>query len=283
MGFIFFICGCGDSSSVIDGTENVSEVILRNHLLTSDETWESENTYIVQGTLQIPSDFVLEIMPGTEVKFNKNAQIKVRGRLKIGTAISQLALEELVYLTSNSVSPESGDWKGILFDFTHDAESFLRGVVVEYAETALDIKTASPSIIDCTLRHNETAIALNGSNSKIHYNAIHDNDIGISTIERQNRPQIELNNIFNNKTGIHCENVQSIIKFNNFENNDFSLRLNVKFDLIVRENWWDTVINEEINKVILDSRDTNIITKPLGTVFYEPIAEARFDDAGPRE
>ena len=278
------VCACGeDPTSVTNGSAKDNEVLLRDYQLSSDETWDSEKTYIVHGTLQIPPDVVLEILPGTEVKFANSAHIRVRGKLKVGTSLSQFALEELVHLTSNNVSPEPGDWKGILFDFTHDAASFLRGTVVEYAEIALDIKTTSPSIVDCTLRHNKTAIALDGSDSRIQYNAIHENEIGISTIERQNRPQIEQNNIYNNKTGILCENVQSIIQFNNFENNDFALRLNVKFNLGIPNNWWGTLESIEIDKLILDSHDTDIITKPLGTVDYMPIAETRFTDAGPRE
>lgn len=283
IGLIFWIYGCQDSSSVIDGSKKDSEVVLRDYILSGNETWESEKTYIVHGTLEIPSNIVLEVLPGTVVKFAQDAQIKVRGTLKIGTPLSQDGLEELVNLTSNNSNPESGDWKGILFDHTHGIDSFLRGTVIEYAEIALDVKTSSPKIIDSTFRYNGTAIALDGSNTIIQYNAIHDNDIGIYTIGRQTRPQIERNNITKNDTGIFCENVQSIIENNNLENNNYALSLNVKFDLGISNNWWGTVVNAEIDRMILDSNDSNIITKPLGTVHYEPIAETRFADAGPQE
>ncbi|MDE0087326.1 MAG: right-handed parallel beta-helix repeat-containing protein [Candidatus Poribacteria bacterium] len=283
IGLIFWICGCQDSSSVIDGSKKDSEVVLRDYNLSEDETWESEKIYIIHGTLEIPSNIVLEVLPGTVVKFAQDALIKVRGTLKIGTPLSQDGVDELVNLTSNNSNPESGDWKGILFDHTHDIESFLRATVVEYAEIALDVKTASPKIVDSTFRYNGTAIALDGSNAIIQYNAIHDNDIGIYTIGRQTRPQIEKNNIIKNDTGIFCENVQSIIENNNLENNNYALSLNVKFDLGISNNWWGTVVNAEIDRMILDSNDSNIITKPLGTVHYEPIAETRFADAGPQE
>ncbi len=282
-GFIFVVFGCQDSPSVVNGSKKSAEVVLRDHLLSEDETWEPEKTYIVHGTLEISSNIILEVLPGTVVKFGQDALIKVRGTLKIGTPLSQDELEELVNLTSNNSNPESGDWKGILFDHTHDIESFLRGTVIEYAEIALDIKTASPKVIDSTFRYNETAIALDGSNAIIQYNAIHDNDIGIYTIGRQTRPQIERNNITKNDSGIVCENVQSIIRYNNLEKNNYALRLQVKFDLIVPDNWWGTIANGEIDEAIVDSSDTDIITKPVGTVFYETVAETRFTDAGPRE
>lgn len=281
LGFAF--CGCEDTTSVVNGTGKDTEVILKDSVLTENQTWEQEKTYIVEGTLEIPSSITLEILPGTTVKFGHDANIIVRGTLKVGTPLTQVALEESVFLTSNNSSPEAGDWNGILFDHTRDIDSFLRGTVVENAQVALDIKTASPSVYDCILRYNETAIALNGSESKIQYNAILDNDIGISTIERKNRPRIEYNIFRNNQSGILCENVDSIIQYNNFENNEYALRLNVKFNLSVPNNWWGTPISEEIDAIILDSNDTDIITKQIGTVTYETIAEERIVDAGPRE
>lgn len=279
---IFAVCGCQDSAPT-DKPKKDSEVVLQDYMLTADETWEPEKIYIVHGTLEIAPNVVLEILPGTVVKFARDASVKVRGKLKIGTPLVGVELGELVYLTSNNSNPQSGDWNGILFDHTHDSVSFLRRAVVEYATAALDIKTSSPTVTDCTFRNNETAFALDGSNAKIQHNAIHDNDTGISTIGRQTRPRIERNYITKNGTGIFCENVQSIIQNNNLENNDFALRLNVKFDLSISNNWWGTVVNEEIDRFILDSNDSNIVTKSLGTVHYEPIAETRFTDAGPRE
>ena len=280
--FVFTVCGCQDSTSV-NGGKNDSEVVLRDYLLSEDETWEPEKTYIVQGTFEVLPNVVLEILPGTIVKFGRDAHLNVRGILKIGTPLVFGAFSEPVHLTSNSINPRIGDWHGIQFDHTHDSESFLRGTVIEYATIALDIKTTSPTVADCTFRYNETAVALDGSTAKIQHNAIHDNDIGISTVGRQTRPRIERNNIIKNDTGIFCENVQSIVQNNNFENNNFALKLNVKFDFGIPNNWWGTSVNEVIDKTILDSNDANIITKPLGTVNYEPIAETRFDGAGPRE
>ena len=280
--FSFAFCGCNDTTSVVDGNGNDSEIVYKDSILTQDETWEREKTYIVEGTVQIPSDITLEILPGTTVKFGRDAHLIVRGTLKIGTPLTQVALEDSVYLTSKSSNPEAGDWNGILYDHTHNIDSFLRGTVVEYAQVALDMKTASPSVYDCILRYNETAIALNGSDSKIQYNTIHDNVTGISTIERQNRPRIEYNNISKNQTGILCENVQSIIQYNNFEGNEYALRLNVKFNLTAPNNWWGTPLSEKIDAVILDSSDTDIITKQIGTVFYETFMEERIVEAGPR-
>ena len=176
--------------------------------------------------------------------------------------------------------PASGDWKGIFFDHTHDLESFIRGTVIEYATIALDIKTTSPTVAECTLRFNETAIALDGSDAHIRHNDIIDNSIGISTVGRQTLPRIENNNIAKNETGIFCENVQSTIQHNNLNANVFALRLNVKFDLAVANNWWGSTDPVEIADVIIDGADPGLIAKQIGTVIYEPFTETRIADVG---
>ena len=281
-----FLSACQDPSPITNGTNGENEVVLDNYFLTEDETWVPENTYLIKGALVVPADIVLEILPGTVVKFARDAEIKVSGLralLKVGTPLVEHELEVPVTLTSDNSNPKHGDWKGIIFDITKDADSYLRGVVIEYAAVALDIRSTSPSVLDCTLQNNETAIALNGSDSIIRYNDIHNNQIGISTIERQNKPQIEYNNIKNNDTGIFCENVQSIMRYNNLENNDFALRLNVKFNLNVSNNWWGTTDSEVIDRFILDAADVDLTTKQLGRVDYLPVASTRFTDTGPRE
>lgn len=260
--------------------EDTSEVVLKDHQLIENETWDPEKTYIVQGTVEIPQNMTLNIPPGTTVKFKRNALLIVRGILKIGTPLDQDPVTRLVHLTSDNVGPAPGDWNGILFDHTHDLESFVRGAVITYATVALDIQTASPTVAACVFRQNETAIALDGSDGRVQHNDILDNHIGISTIGRQTRPRIERNNITKNETGIFCENVQSIIQNNNLNTNIFALRLNVKFDLVVPSNWWGNSDTTEIANVIVDGADPVLTTKQIGTVHYEPFADTQIADAG---
>lgn len=275
--------GCGDADKLNGVPDKKNEVILNDHTLSADETWTPEQSYTVNGELRIPPTIELEISPGTVVKFGVDAYVVVRGTLKIGTPLTQTVLDKLVYLSSNSDSPDSGDWRGFLFDHTHDVDSFFRGVVIEHAKIGLDIKTASPIIVDSILQQNETAIALDGSNSVIQHNRIINNEVGVITIGRQTRPRIVKNNILENDSGIICENVQSIIRNNNLERNAFSLRLQVKFDLHIPDNWWGTTADHIIDEIILDSQDSNLITKPVGTVTYQPISAFHYPDAGPRE
>ena len=261
-------------------SEDDAEIVLEDYRLTEDETWEPEKTYIVNRTLEIPQDITLNIPPGTTVKFQRDARITVQGILKIGTPLAQEQVTQLVHLTSDNVVPTPGDWNGIFFDHTHDLESFIRGAVIEYATVALDIKTTSPTVAECTLRRNETAIAMDGSDANIHHNDILDNNIGIRTIGRQTLPRIERNSITKNETGIFSENVQSIIQHNNLNANVFALRLNVKFNFVVINNWWGRTDPIEIMDAIIDGNDPGLIAKQIGTVLYEPFAEAEIADAG---
>lgn len=272
-------CTTQETPNPVSPEEN-SEVVLEDHRLAENETWDSQKTYIVHGTLEIPQNITLNISPGTTVKFGRDALLTVKGILKIGTPLSQDQVTQLVHLTSDNAGPTSGDWTGILFDHTHDLKSFIRGAVLEYATVALDIKTTSPTVTECTLRQNEIAIALDGSDALIQHNDILDNHIGIRTIGRQTRPKIEKNNITKNETGIFCENVQSIIRNNNLNANIFALRLNVKFDLVVTNNWWGKADSTEIANVIVDAADPVLNIKQIGTVYYEPFSDTRIADAG---
>ena len=273
--------GCTTSDTINHlPSEDDAEIVLEDYQITENETWEPEKTYIVNKTLEIPQDITLNIPPGTVVKFGRDAHITVRGILKIGTPLAQEQVTQLVHLTSDTIGPTAGAWNGILFDHTHDLESFIRGAVIEYATIALDIKTTSPTIAECTLRRNETAIALDGSHAHIHHNDILDNNIGIRTIGRQTLPRIEKNSITKNETGIFCENVQSIIQHNNLNANVFALRLNVKFDFTIPNNWWGSPDIIEIMETIIDGGDPGLIPKQIGTVIYEPFAGIRIADAG---
>lgn len=272
-------CTTQNASTPVAPTES-SEVVRENHQLTESETWTPEKTYIVKGTLEIPRDVTLNILPGTTVKFGRDALLTVRGILKIGTPLAQEQVTQLVHLTSDNIKPGPGDWKGILFDHTHGLESFIKGTVIAYAATALDIKTTSPTVVECTLRLNEIAIALDGSDAQIKHNDILNNNTGIRTIGRQTRPRIERNNITKNEMGIFCENVQSIIQDNNLYANIFALRLNVKFDLTVTNNWWGSSDATEIANAIIDATDRELITKQVGTIHYKPFADERIVDAG---
>ena len=110
-----FLSACQDPSPITNGTNDENEIVLNNYILTEDETWVSENTYIIKGTLVVPTDIVLEIMPGTVVKFARDAQMKVSGLralLKVGTPLVEEELDDPVTLTSYNSNPRTGRLEG---------------------------------------------------------------------------------------------------------------------------------------------------------------------------
>lgn len=280
--FILAANGCDEPTPITLTEEETASIVLRDYILAADETWDAEKTYTVHGELEIPPDITLRIPPETTVRFGRDALVKVRGILKVGVEAEQAGAVKPVKFTSDIPGPQRGDWNGILFDHTHGLDSFIRGAQIEYASVALDIKTTSPTIADCTLRLNDIAIALDGSNAVIKHNELVDNNVGIRTIGRQTRPKIERNRITRNEIGIHCENVQSIIQYNNLSGNIRALKLWVKFDLYAPENWWGTLDTESIDTAIIDAADPELLHKQVGTVTYQPIADAPIPDAGLR-
>ncbi len=280
---IFLIAsGCDEPTPMNPSIEEVTGTVFNDVTLAADERWKPDKTYIVHGTLEIPPGVTLEILPGTIVKFGRDAFVKVRGILKAGSTLDA-AVDEPVIFTSENTGPQPSDWQGILFEHTHEHDSFLRGVSVTYATVGVDIKTTSPTVSDCTFHLNHTAVALDGSDAEIVHNEFFDNNIGIRTIGRQTRPRIERNTFRRNDIGIFCENVQSIIQYNNLSGNIHSLKLNVKFDVYAPNNWWGSLADEEIDAVILDAEDPGMFNKQVGKIYYQPIADVRIADAGTRE
>ncbi|MCB0699555.1 MAG: T9SS type A sorting domain-containing protein [Chitinophagaceae bacterium] len=77
--------------------------------ISQNTSWtKSGSPYILSGDVIITDKATLTIEPGTIIKFNKDAQIKLRGILKaIGTKTDS------IIFTSNQVSPSKSDYIGI--------------------------------------------------------------------------------------------------------------------------------------------------------------------------
>jgi len=135
----------------------------------------------------------LTIDPGTEVRFSSNASLHVQGTL----------VSNDVLFTSNSTSPGSGDWEGIIFHSTSDPFSVFQNNTVEYAYKGLLVSTIPLFLYNNTFRYSFEGARLFSSSALISTNHFSYNTVGIRLY---GSPAIIEHNIMdNNMYGIECE------------------------------------------------------------------------------
>ncbi|MFA5772971.1 MAG: right-handed parallel beta-helix repeat-containing protein, partial [Thermoplasmata archaeon] len=133
--------------------------------ISTNTTWNlAGSPYIVTGqNIIVSSGVTLTIDAGVTVKFDSTRSIQIDGTLRaIGTAAQP------ILITSNTVSPQPGDWGFILFNSNSAAYNFSTGTgsilqycTIEYAggvtvsnNAALRLDNAIPYINNCTIRYN---------------------------------------------------------------------------------------------------------------------------------
>jgi hypothetical protein len=107
---------------------------------------------------------MLAISSGTSVKFAPGASLTIRGTLEANGAT----------FTSNSATPQPGDWQGLVF--TYGGAGTLTGCSVSYAQTGVEVgdytfcDPVTPSSVvleQCGLSHNSVAGVSGGSLSSV--------------------------------------------------------------------------------------------------------------------
>ncbi|HOP04524.1 MAG TPA: hypothetical protein PL017_10870 [Tenuifilaceae bacterium] len=98
-------CDPFDNGGVtIEITENISESV----------TWETGNTYIIDGTIRISSNVTIE--PGTRIEFKEGAALEFAYWDDEYVTVTAIGTEEKpIIFTSASSSPEAGDYDGLNF------------------------------------------------------------------------------------------------------------------------------------------------------------------------
>jgi flagellar hook assembly protein FlgD len=189
-------------------------------------TWNlAGSPYIVTGNVTIQAGNTLTIEPGVDVKFNSQKRMTVDGTIDAeGTSGSRITF------TSNQSPPAAGDWGRIIFS-SNNTGCVLAYVTVEYADTAIDLTTGSPSIQHSEIRNNNYGIYLHKLSSSyptptIAYSSFHNNSA--SNIYATCPPYSDLS----------------------------SITIDARF------NWWGTADPIEIGYTIHDWRTRNVLGKP---------------------
>jgi hypothetical protein len=124
--------------------------------ITTNTTYESGKTYVVNDMIYVTDGKKLEIEPGTTLKFKSGAGITVRG--SNSSFVAQGTADKPITFTSASGTPKAGDWSYL--DFQQGANNCIMAYcTVEYAGSNADWGeinlTGNPtvSISNCTIRN----------------------------------------------------------------------------------------------------------------------------------
>jgi len=123
--------------------------------ITSHETWSSgSNPHIITDHLYVDENVWLDIQPGCDVRFDGNYFFEVNGRL-----IADGTSSNPIIFTSNSLTPDKGDWKSIYFN-APETGSVLNYCEISYggddhANVYLDSTLANINITNCIIKWSE--------------------------------------------------------------------------------------------------------------------------------
>ncbi|MEA3317616.1 MAG: hypothetical protein U9R54_06630 [Bacteroidota bacterium] len=163
---IIAFASCEDDETDVIITENeVTENI------TTNTTWETNNVYIIDGTLYIDGA-TLTIEAGTTIKFKEGAQINI-GYSETGSAIiANGTADDPILFTAYAEDPSAGDWDALFFESGTARTTSLNYCTFEYgggystSYGIIDLYDAEISITNCTITNSENyGISLN-SDSK---------------------------------------------------------------------------------------------------------------------
>ena len=96
------------------GTEPVGKTITLSGKITTDTTLKAINTYVLDGLVYVKNGATVTIEPGTLIKGSYRDPIGGLVITKGAKLIAKGTADKPIVFTSNSPSPRSGDWAGIV-------------------------------------------------------------------------------------------------------------------------------------------------------------------------
>lgn len=131
---------------------------VRGGKMNKDQTWDSEQPFIVKGGLEVVEDAKLTLPSGIWVKFQPNSALRISGEMEAnGTASNPIVFTSVNEQGDDTApDPGAGDWGGLQF-FGRDGRSQLAYVEIRYAgDTAIQsgclyLQDAAPSFNNLTI------------------------------------------------------------------------------------------------------------------------------------
>lgn len=155
-----------ESSLAQSGRANSS---VKSGILKTNEIWTGE--ILITGDVTVSKGIILEIVPGTIIKFKANFDDQDKGRLAVtinhssidvlGRLVAKGTKDLPIIFSSDAASPSVGDWASITFEgqttvgdgiHTHQ-DSELSHCIIKDARMGLYINQAEPKILDCQIEH----------------------------------------------------------------------------------------------------------------------------------
>jgi len=246
-----------DAKVVIEGETAPQEVeeeatlpseTYRSGWIYEDETWSG--TVHITGDVGVHHEATLTIQPGTRILFAAHQDDQHAGSVVpmdeyiaqhddpactleyaqshsqldvYGTLIARGTPDNMITFTSDSPTPDCGDW--VQLHICHG--SIVEYCILEYARGALDVGEGTGDTVlisHNTIRNNlYTALTIHSSSSTVTYNDIHNSGghQGIAVIGEGSAPYIAHNVIEECKGGIHISiGTAPIVEYNILIDND---------------------------------------------------------------
>ncbi len=231
-------------------------------MISSDTTWRGE--IIINVNTSVMNNAILNIAPGTMVRFARDTGLLIKGRM-----LAEGKPRQRIVFTSLDKKAAS-EWDEIQLEYA--TGSVISNCVFEYANWGLHSHFTNLTISDSLFTNNFGGMRFRSGPVVIKRSVFEHNSIGIRSYI--GNAVIRDNVITKNETGIFVREKGgglSITRNNIFDNSNYNIRVGDfnNEDVPARDNWWGS---SEPLATLFDGR-----SEPgIGNVLFEPFSREPF-------
>jgi len=216
------------SATAYETSTSASSSINVSGRISTNTTWTLPNSpYIVVDDVVVETDVFLTIEPGVVVKFASGKSLIVDGAL-----VAQGNSTHPISFTSNSSTPNHGDWGTIRFrDTSIDKACVIDWAILEYANAGVTTYKSSPKISTSIIRYNVKGFYSESEGiARISNSVVHNNTYGIEGsfsyyyyYSTYPRSEISNSRITNNTYGVNVGSGYLMIRESTVSNNTYGV------------------------------------------------------------